>query len=207
MQRIIWYIAGLIVILAVFFVSNRQTQPGPTPASTLTRSPAAMTTATVSGPPTQSAGPSLAPAKTPIKTPTPSKTPMPTPTVTATPSPVATASPTATPVLTTPTPSPTATPVPEPIIISVYPVYPPTTVKYGDQIRLYGSNFIVNSINQIASIKIGTVSWPVTYATNVQDDRTIITTVQNSYNGTWDISITSIDGAVSTLPNAIRIAP
>ena len=142
---------------------------------------------------------------------------MPTPTPTASPSPTATPTPTPTPTpspTATPTPSPTATPIPEPTLLSIYPTLP-TTVKYGAQIELYGTNFKdANGNPRVQSIGIGisgnsnsngNAVWLVTTGTNIQDSQTIVTTVKYSYVGTFDVWIINFDGTTSVLRQAITI--
>jgi len=136
-------------------------------------------------------------------------TPTPAPVVTPTPTPSLTPTPSATPTP-TPTPTPTATPVPEPTITSVS-IAPPSTLKHGDYFRIYGTNFLnALGVYQVKFITVGpvpggTVTWPTTTGVSIPDAGTIITTMQSNYVGTWDVSITSLDGTISTLHQAIII--
>jgi hypothetical protein len=156
--------------------------------------------------PRESTTPHLTKTPTPkpsvTSTTAPSKNPLPTATPNANPTPLPTSTPTPLPT-STPTPTPTATPNQQLIITSVSPA----SLKFGNQMRIYGSNFIVNGNIKVQSIKVGPVSWTPATATNIQDSGTIITSMQCSYVGTWDVTVTSTDGTVSTLPNAVTITP
>lgn len=63
---------------------------------------------------------------------------------------------------------------------------------------------MINGVSQIQSVKIGQQAMP---GVNVQDDHTIYTSMQSSSQGTFDVSIVSLDGSVSTLPQALTVRP
>ena len=103
-------------------------------------------------------------------------------------------------------PIPSPMPIPEPIVQSLTNALcvqcQSITVKYGEQFRINGVKFKIADMSQVQAVKIG--QWTMS-GFNVQDDHTIITTVQVSYIGTWDVSIMSLDGTISTLTNGLQL--
>lgn len=72
---------------------------------------------------------------------------------------------------------------------------------------MYGSNFIMNGVIQIQKIQVGPSVWTPANATSIPDTQTIITIMQPNVVGTWDVTITSLDGTTSTLKQALTVTP
>lgn len=63
---------------------------------------------------------------------------------------------------------------------------------------------MVNGASQIQAVKVGEWSMP---GFSVQDDRTILTSMQVSNTGTFDVSVVDIRGNIITLPLALTVNP
>lgn len=169
------------------------TSPSPTPLPVVSKTPSV----TASPKPTVSHTPAPSVSKTPTPTPASTATPTPSAIPSATPSPTASPTPTA-----TPTPSPTVAPVLENITSLSTNI-----VKSSNQFRIYGNGFLTNGTIQIKSIQVGPSTWTPANAVSVQDAQTIITFMQPVAVGTWDVTVTFLDGTKSTLTQALTVTP
>ena len=132
-------------------------------------------------------------------------TPTPTPVATSTPTPSATPTPTPS---QTPTPVPTATPVPLPTITSVIGGNGSSSVKAGQLIQIYGTNFASTGPTRVDHLIIKQqnilTGWGVASSTIIN---ATAAGIPSGYTGPVDISVVASGGYTTTLPNAITIIP
>ncbi|MBX4189888.1 hypothetical protein KW791_01140 [Candidatus Parcubacteria bacterium] len=189
-KYLIMFASAAVVCALLFFVIHKPSTPlikaTPTPVATKTTTPGAaplpITSSTPKTTPKTSQKPSISLTPNPTSTPNPTFLPTQTPSPTSSPTPV------------TPSSTPTSN---SPVIQSLSS----TSVRPNEYFHILGTNFMVNGVSQIQTVKIG--EWSVAFG--VQSNGDILTSMQVSYYGIFNVSIISVNGAVTTLPNALTV--